>query len=59
MDSHEVTIEEEPEAGDVGAIFRSTCARLVPGVLLWDPGNTVHPTKKAILPLFTAGGHAA
>lgn len=58
-DSHEVTIEEEPEAGAVGAIFRSTCARLVPGVLPWDPGNTVHPTEKAILPLLTAGGHAA
>lgn len=58
-DSCEVTMEEEPEARAVGTVFRSTCARLVSGVLPWDPGNTVHATEKAILPLLTAGGHAA
>ena len=58
-DSHEVTMEERLEAGAAGAVSGSTCARLVPAVLPWDPSNTLHTAEKATLPYLAAGGHAA
>lgn len=58
-DSHKVTMEEGLEAGAAGAVSGSTCARLVTGVLPWDPNNTLHTAEKATLPLLASGGHAA
>lgn len=58
-DSHKVTMEEGLEAGAAGTVSGNTCARLVAGVLPWDPNNTLHTAEKATLPLLASGGHAA